>query len=164
MHAHNQNLTLDFFVICSRYDPLGKGELLRGELIDRITMEPGKYTQHTSRPMTTSSRPMTTSSRPMTTSSRPMTTSSRSTSEHYSISRPTSTTSNDNCCNRPLSNIHYNAMLLINSSHSTGVQLKPLPVPEANKLINHLREKLADNGTSLLHTLQSMDETQSGMV
>ena len=26
-------------------------------------------------------------------------------------------------------------------------------------LINHLREKLADNGTSLLHTLQSMDET-----
>ena len=142
MHAHNQNLTLDFFVICSRYDPLGKGELLRGE----------HYLS------------MTTSSRPMTTSSRPMTTSSRSTSEHYSISRPTSTTSNDNCCNRPLSNIHYNAMLLINSSHSTGVQLKPLPVPEANKLINHLREKLADNGTSLLHTLQSMDETQSGMV
>ena len=34
MHAH-QNLTLDFFVICSRYDPLGKGELLRGELIDQ---------------------------------------------------------------------------------------------------------------------------------
>ena len=44
------------------------------------------------------------------------------------------------------------------------MQLKPLPSPQTNKLINHLREKLADNGTSLLHTLQSMDEKQSGMV
>ena len=47
---------------------------------------------------------------------------------------------------------------------SPGVQIKPLPSPETNKLINHLRDKLADNGTSLLHTLQGMDDKQSGMV